>query len=259
MAAHSARDATLSDATLYASNAWTWVGQEVVFRIGEAIDLKIDLEERCWERGRRCGAATPRLLETGIFQARRYMVTDRLTGAHPDATLPRTAGVFLAALHGGSAGGLRRRGNWPARRDRRYPAAWDHAHGVLASGHPALGLIEAAQRDLREGRLVPNHGDFRAANMLVGPGDVLGVLDWSDFHAGTREEDLGGCDPALIPALLHGYQRARSVPIDPALVAGHAFARLFSLCAFGVLPLCNALESVPVLLGLAADLGVRSC
>ena len=76
------------------------------------------------------------------------------------------------------------------------------------------------------------HGDFRHGNVIVGPGDGLrGVLDWEIAHLGDPVEDLawlclppwrfGNLDlPAgglgTREALLHAYEAASGVRVDPA-------------------------------------------
>ncbi|MBA3534049.1 MAG: phosphotransferase [Ardenticatenales bacterium] len=221
---------------VFHSNAWVILTETYVFRLGDSIDLTVSREETLWEIGRRCGANTPSLLEAGIFEGKSYMLYRRLPGTPVClGRLPPVAGRFLRTLHDTEPPPLTRRGNWPSRREHRYEVAQNCMRAYFGAEHPGLWLIQRAWGDFNRAGQVLNHGDFRGSNLLLTEEQQLGVIDWTDAHLGTREEDIGGCEPQDIMALLEGYQAKGGCSLDMELVVGHGLARVASLVQFAVL------------------------
>jgi spectinomycin phosphotransferase len=79
-----------------------------------------------------------------------------------------------------------RDGDPPARE---LAGCWrDHRDEIAAAADRAvaLGRVVAAARP----QLVLCHGDLHLANLLVGPGDRLGVVDWDGLQLAPTERDL---------------------------------------------------------------------
>lgn len=239
----------------YHSNSWTVVSREFVFRIGDTIRVNTGLESKFWEIGRQCGAETPRLVETGLYKENPYVIYTRVRGDFPSSG-DFTAGAarILARLHRQDASNFPDRGNWPDRRNYRYTAALEMAR---ETGHKdIIQLTRMALWDFENNRRIPNHGDFRASNILLGEDDTIGVIDWTDAHLGTREQDIGGCDPEYIPALVRAYQIANPVDLDYDLIVGHSFARILSLIKFNVLPFRTFVSACRLLHQLVPGTGI---
>jgi hypothetical protein len=220
------------------SNSWTVLYKDLVFRIGDAIDLQPGLETKFWEIGRKCGARTPNLEESGNYGGKSYMIYHRVQGNPPSpGDFPGEAGKILARLHRQDAAAFPARGNWPDRRNKRFTAAIEFARQKIRNPQNLLALIQKAEADFHWGHRVPNHGDFRSANILIAPGQKPGVIDWTDAHTGSREEDIGGCDACYIIPLVNAYREVNKTDLDPELMVGHSLARILSLIHFGVLTL----------------------
>jgi hypothetical protein len=220
---------------IHRSNTWTAVATHAVFRIGVTVTLDPSQEASFWQIGVRCGALTPVLLNFGKFVDEPYMLTSRVRGTHPKAAPPQ-AGKFLRLLHEYAPDGFGPKGNWPPRRDHRFSTAIAYLQGRWPEKRALLRLIDLASVQFAEEKICPNHGDFRTENMLTDPGGGFGLVDWTDAHLGSREEDLGGCDPELIPEIVRSYQGDAPVALSREKIAGHSYARVLSLMAAGVLP-----------------------
>lgn len=230
----------LDSVDFFHSNCCVFMLQELVFRMGQTIRLNPNLEQRLWKIGHSCGACTPKLIESGLFEDNPYMIYRQAPGNQaPNAAWPTLVGEFLRNLHESDISAFPHQGNWPARRNRRYEVATDFALRIFGKRHLVFELISNARIDFNRQGVVPNHGDFRSANVLIADNDTIaiGVIDWTDAHRGSREEDIGGCDPENIEQLLKGYQSTNTVDLDVPLIIGHSLARILSLIEFGVLSL----------------------
>jgi hypothetical protein len=219
------------------SNAWTVISAQGVFRIGESIRLDPLKEAAFWAIGRECGAITPNLLKTGTFLGTPYMITDYIEGKPPaNDQFPEAAGMILRRLHESAPADFAPRGNWPARRDARFSLAERGCERFCAGKEKIKEMIRMASAQFAVEKHCPNHGDFRRANMLVGANGSFGLIDWTDAHLGSREEDIGGCDSEFIEPLLLSYQGDAPVELSLARIAGHSYARILSLLELGVFP-----------------------
>lgn len=129
-------------------------------------------------------------------EARAFMVIGRvdgtdlrkaLAGGVERTDLGRRAVQLQAQVHATEVGGLR--GDGPAGEVHHWTAVIEQAKApvdaVLAA---ALAWLSQHLPDAAELTLV--HADFKANNLLVGPGGGLAVLDWELAHRGDPVEDL---------------------------------------------------------------------
>lgn len=104
-----------------------------------------------------------------------------------------------------------------------YVATKQQAHHLFGQNHAVAEQVALAAAVFQRSGDVPNHGDFRSANWCAarpsGGGGRIGVIDWTDSHVGRREEDLGGCEPEHLEALLAACLAPGPVVISRALVA----------------------------------------
>lgn len=219
---------------IYQSNTWTAIATHAVFRIGVTVALDPRREVFFWRIGSRCGAKTPALLSCGTFEKHPYMVMSRVQGTRPE-TVPLEAGRFLRLLHECPPDGFGPRGNWPPRRDHRFSTAIAYLEQHWPERRDLIPLIRLASDQFSNEKNRPNHGDFRADNMITHAELGFGLVDWTDAHLGSREEDLGGCDPEMICSLVTAYQGGDQTALSMEKIAGHSCARVLSLMAAGAL------------------------
>lgn len=156
-----------------------------------------------------------------------------------------TAGAHLAVLHDSDPAPFSLEPTVRPRRRRRFELALEFSRRMRGESWTSGldDLIRAAAQHGRDIRAVPNHGDFRSANLLGVAGQLTGIVDWSESSRGSRERDLGSVDAAALPDVLVGY-RAAGGTCDPLLVLGHLAARYAALCVTGVLSPEIALSAV---------------
>lgn len=226
------------------SNSWTVISTQGVFRLGDTIRLDPAKEAAFWGIGRHCGAVTPDLLKSGTFFGTPYMITDYIQGEPPaHDQFPEAAGRILRCLHESAPAGFEPRGNWPARRDARFSLAEQGLERFWVGKEKIKEMIRLASEQFAAEKHCPNHGDFRRENMLIGPSGSLGLIDWTDAHLGSREEDIGGCDPEFIESLLLSYQGDAPVELSLERIAGHSYARILSLLELGVFSMESVFEA----------------
>ncbi|WP_413543850.1 aminoglycoside phosphotransferase family protein [Citricoccus nitrophenolicus] len=136
------------------------------------------------------------------------------------------------------------------RRDAWSDRTGDYGHAAATAlpdqARRIRSLVEHLQRQLDgtdRGPVVPTHGDFYEANLLVSQHRISGVLDIDGAGPGHRVDDLA-CflgHLAVLPAVDHGY-----VHVDQAL------RRFHSVFVAGVDPAALACRSSAVALSLVA-------
>lgn len=226
----------IEDLEIYYSNSLVIMNSHYVFRLGYSISLNIEQELKAWEIGRICGGITPKIIEIGNLKGSNYMIYERINGTKVQYKFPKRAGQFLSTLHSQNLNNLPLRGNWPSRRNKRYEVALKFANEKIRNNNAVIELITKALVDVDEPNKIPIHGDFRGDNLLMLDNNSLAILDWSEFHLGSREEDIGGCEPKFINELTISYMDNNNIQLDKSLIAGHSLARVLSLIKFEVLP-----------------------
>lgn len=153
---------------------------------------------------------------------------------------------FLRCLDALDSAGveLEPRVSW-ARRAKQYAAA---AHNVLPDEGERIDVIAAAVEKLLAtiplGQVVPTHGDFHAANILVTGNGISALLDVDTLGPGQRVEDLAclighlsvlpGLAPGIypqVPATLDRWLSAFGEVVDPIALRAHASGVVLSLLA----------------------------
>jgi hypothetical protein len=225
----------IEDLEIYFSNSLVVMNSHYVFRLGCSISLNIEQELKAWEIGRNCGGVTPKIIEIGNLKGSTYMIYERINGTKVQYKFPEKAGQFLKTLHSQNIDNLPLRGNWPSRRNKRFEVALKFANEKIINNNIVIELITKALVDIEQPNKIPVHGDFRSDNLLILENDSLAILDWSEFHLGSREEDIGGCEPKFINELTISYMENNNIQLDKSLIAGHSLARVLSLIKFEVL------------------------
>ncbi|MEZ4651582.1 MAG: phosphotransferase [Candidatus Eisenbacteria bacterium] len=153
------------------------------------------------------------------------------------ARLARPLGLFLRALHSVPTTPLREiglPGDELARLvlSHRLPQLEERVHVAHTKGlvtDPAS--ILAAAHETARAHYIPRtdvlvHGDLYARHLLVDDsGDLSGVIDWGDIHAGDAAQDLGLVVGFLPPSARREFVRAYGAVSEDAW----AFARLRAL------------------------------
>ncbi len=139
---------------------------------------------------------------------------------------------------------LDRRVAW-ALRARQYAAA---AHNVLPDESDRIDVVAAAVEKLLaqvpKSPVVPTHGDFHAANILMTNDSISSLLDVDTLGPGQRVEDLAclighlsvlpGLAPGTyphVPATLNRWLAAFDQVVDPIALRAHASGVVLSLLA----------------------------
>jgi len=139
----------------------------------------------------------------------------------PRRRAARVLGRFLAALHAQPVEGLGLPPDTFAKTDMRsrLPDLEERLHslhrvGLIGEPAPWLRLFAEASLPLPSPGVVPVHGDLYVRHLLVDPrGELCGVIDWGDVHAGDPGIDLAVMY-LLLPPAAHGELLAEYGPID---------------------------------------------
>ncbi|MEE6257828.1 phosphotransferase family protein [Plantactinospora sonchi] len=222
-------------------------GSETFYlRIAEEADENLETDAELHQRLRDLGVRVARVVHVDPFHTgigRSTMITTEVPGvplagvAAPAraASIVEAAGADLAVLNQVPVDGF----GWVRRSGRRWPLQAEHASyppfvtsylpapwpGPLASlfATPLLDALEDLVADERRqpptrARLA--HGDFDLDQIFCADGRYTGLIDFGEIRGTELTFDLGHfclhdrTTPALLPALLTGYQRVQPLPAD---------------------------------------------
>lgn len=225
------------------ANGLVVLGEDRVVKVAAAAPLDPQREMRIWRTVRELGIPAPEPIDAGSRWVAYRLITGSTADLGPSGL--RTAGAYLAVLHSSDPAPFAGEPVVRPRRRRRFTLASEFGRRMQGSRWPTelADLVRAAAADGRDVRAVPNHGDFRSANLLGSAGALTGIVDWSESSRGSRERDLGSIDAAALPDVLAGYRETGGT-CEPSLVLGHLAARYAALCLTGVLALDTAMSAV---------------
>lgn len=141
--------------------------------------------------------------------------------------------------------GLKRRPAWADRCEHYADAAGASLPEIADRARAAATAIRRYRTEADYGPLVPTHGDFYEANVLVSPttGHVSGLLDLDSFGPGYRADDWGCLlgHLSVLPSLNEKYKHVGSITdrwferarteVDPVALAASTAGVVLSLVA----------------------------
>lgn len=252
-----AHEIDASQATLHwspDSNTGTLLTDTHVFRAGNAWPIDADGERRIWAAARANNVPAPEAVATGAIDGEPFQIYVRLVGAARTDVAADALARVLTGVHACPIEAFPAELASRPRRRARFAIAREGIPALCSAADRATvdDLVARAEDDWLAARDVPCHGDARAANLLTGGGDIVGVIDWSDARRASAESDLGSTDPERVPELIAAYRKVAARPIDAQLVVGHALARQCALAEIGVIPADRAQRQLDALLACAA-------
>ncbi|MDP9805943.1 hypothetical protein J2S70_000525 [Trueperella bonasi] len=169
--------------------------------------------------------------------------TSYASGKNLDATFDSLTRTLDALPIIGRA--LRRRPVWADRCEHYAHAASIAMPEITGRAREAAAAIRQYRSTADYGPLVPTHGDFYEANILISPttGRVSGLLDLDSFGPGYRADDWGCLlgHLSVLPGLNSRYAQAQAIAdrwfdrlrskVDPVALAASAAGVVLSLVA----------------------------